>query len=130
MASVHSVITVICLSASVFYSGCASYSTQHIQDTEQRLLSAGFLAHGPDTAERRDLLETLPAHQIVNRQIEGTNYWIYADPTIQKCLYIGNDEANSTFKELLNNQSASYDERYTPQERFNADILSGTNANP
>jgi len=82
MSRAHGFIWVLCLTVSVFYSGCASYNKQHIHDTEQRLLSAGFLAHGPDFAGRRDLLDTLPAHQVVNRQIGGTNWFGYVYPQL------------------------------------------------
>ena len=118
-------LVVICLAGLLGIFGCAGYRAQQFQDTEQRLLAAGFIVQGPDTPERRALLEALPPHQVVRREISGTNYWIYAEPTVQNCLYIGDERANEVYKTLLLYNDAGYDERYTPRERFEADVISG-----
>ena len=72
-------------------SGCQTVLVSHQEDL---LADAGFKATPADTPERQALLTGLPARQIMARAY-GT--YVYADPLVCDCLYIGSDEAYSKY---------------------------------
>ena len=74
---------------------CSACQTpaQRIASREDNLVAAGFVVRPADTAERRQLLEQLPAHKFVRRSKEDTVHYVYADPTVCKCLYVGTQDA-------------------------------------
>ena len=58
--------------------------------TEQLLATEGFQKKVADTPEKLAHLETLtPARKLVARQRNGETYYVYADPAVCKCLYVG-----------------------------------------
>lgn len=58
--------------------------------TEQLLTAAGFLRKVADTPEKLAHLETLtPARKLVAHARNGQLYYVYADPGVCKCLYVG-----------------------------------------
>ncbi len=58
--------------------------------TEQLLTTAGFQKKVADTPAKLAHLEMLtPARKLVARQHDGQVYYVYADPDLCKCLYVG-----------------------------------------
>jgi hypothetical protein len=58
--------------------------------TEQLLTSEGFEKKIADTPQKLAHLETLtPARKLVARRRDGQIYYVYADPAVCKCLYVG-----------------------------------------
>jgi len=58
--------------------------------TEQLLATEGFEKKIADTPEKLAHLETLtPARKLVARQRGGEVYYVYADPAVCKCLFVG-----------------------------------------
>jgi hypothetical protein len=58
--------------------------------TERLLTAAGFLKKVADTTEKLAHLETLtPARKLVAHPRNGQLYYVYADPGVCKCLYVG-----------------------------------------
>ena len=58
--------------------------------TEQLLATEGFEKKIADTPEKLAHLETVtPARKLVARQRNGQVYYVYADPAVCKCLYVG-----------------------------------------
>ena len=58
--------------------------------TEQLLAAAGFQQKAADTPAKLAHLETLtPARKLVAHQRDGHLYYVYADPELCKCLYVG-----------------------------------------
>src|SRR5436309_886371 len=57
---------------------------------EQLLTAAGFDKKVADTPERLAHLERLtPARKLVAHRRDGKLYYVYADPEMCKCLYVG-----------------------------------------
>lgn len=75
------------LASAMALSGCQSLLISH---KEALLESSGFEATPADTPERRALLTGLPAPQFVTAQEGG---YVYADPLVCGCLYVGSAEA-------------------------------------
>jgi hypothetical protein len=82
----------------VVLAGCQS--TQVLQQ-EDDLSAAGFNVHIADTAERQDMLNRLPANQFVQRVSGNSVHYVYADPVVCGCLYIGTQQ---DFDQYVRNQ--------------------------
>jgi hypothetical protein len=57
------------------------------------LAAAGFTLVPASTSQRQTALAALPPHKFVHQVRNGTVLFIYADPTICNCLYVGNQAA-------------------------------------
>jgi hypothetical protein len=73
----------------VVLAGCQS--TQVLQQ-EDDLSAAGFSVRIADTEERQDMLNRLPANQFVQRVSGNSVHYVYADPVVCGCLYIGTQQ--------------------------------------
>lgn len=76
-------------------SGCQSLLISH---REALLESSGFKATPADTPERRALLTALPARQLIPAKGGG---YIYADPLVCDCLYVGSYEAFGKYQAVV-----------------------------
>jgi hypothetical protein len=77
----------------------AACATQRIQNKEDMLAAAGFTLVPANTPQRQASLKTLPPHKFV-RQLHGnTVTYVYADPTICNCLYMGDQAAYGRYRE-------------------------------
>lgn len=70
---------------------------------EGQLAAAGFLMKPANTPARQAMLGRLPAHQFLIRQNGSATHYVYADPLICDCLYVGTQQA---FDQLRANQLA------------------------
>jgi len=62
----------------------------HTLTTEQLLTAAGFRKKVADTPEKLAHIEMLtPARKLVEHRRDGQLYYVYADPDLCKCLYVG-----------------------------------------
>jgi hypothetical protein len=67
-------------------SGC---KTQAIQTREDNLAAAGFSAKPANTPELKAMLNKLPPNKFVIRQNGSVVNYVYADPLVCGCLYVG-----------------------------------------
>jgi hypothetical protein len=84
--------------------GCQS--TQVLQQ-EDDLSAAGFTVIIADTAERQEMMNRLPANQFVQRAGANTVHYVYADPNVCGCLYIGTQQA---FDQYVANQQLDFEQ--------------------
>jgi hypothetical protein len=71
------------------------------QLTEGWLAKAGFRQMPADTPAKLAHLQTLPEHQLVARDYKGQRYYVYADASGCRCLYIGGSQQYQTFQQLM-----------------------------
>jgi len=83
------------LISAVALSGCQSLLVSH---KEALLESSGFKATPADTPERQAMLTSLPARQVV---AGGYDTYVYADPLVCDCLYIGSYAAYSKYQDAV-----------------------------
>jgi hypothetical protein len=88
----------------VVLAGCRS--TQVLQQ-EDDLSAAGFSVRIADTAERLDMLNRLPPNQFVQRVRGNAVHYVYADPVVCGCLYIGTQQ---DFDRYVANLQLSYEQ--------------------
>jgi hypothetical protein len=85
-------------------SGCQS--TQVLQQ-EDDLSAAGFTVIIADTAERQNMMNRLPPNQFVQRVGTDSVHYVYADPEVCGCLYVGTQQA---FDQFVANQRLDFEQ--------------------
>lgn len=78
--------------------GACETQQQVITQREDKLAAAGFVVKPANTPERQAMLARLPAHQFVTRQNGDTIHYVYADPLVCGCLYVGTQQAYDQYK--------------------------------
>jgi len=66
-------------------------------DKEDRLSAAGFKKRSIKTEAQIADFRTIPAHMIRPASYKGKAIYVYADPTICGCLYVGGPAAYNTY---------------------------------
>lgn len=72
--------------------------SQLVAQHEDNLAAAGFLVRPANTAERQAMLKKLPANHFVRRTRGGSTHYVYADPVVCGCLYVGSQQAYDQYK--------------------------------
>jgi Protein of unknown function (DUF3551) len=72
----------------------------HQEATDMHLEDVGFVmrAAAPQQLER---LRSLPPRKFVARSIGGRRYYLYADPDLCKCVFLGDEAAVQSYKDLV-----------------------------
>lgn len=65
---------------------------------ENMLASAGFKAIPPKTPAQVASLQSLPPHKLTRTTQKGKTVWVYSDPTVCGCLYVGNQAAYDAYQ--------------------------------
>lgn len=76
--------------------GCAAA----VEQREDLLSAAGFRVKTASTAERLRSMQALPPHRFTRESLNGREVWVYADPTVCKCLYVGTPDAYQRYQQL------------------------------
>ena len=71
---------------------------QRATEQEDKLSAAGFIVKPANTPERQAMLKKLPAAKFVRRENGDTVHYVYADPVVCGCLYVGTQDAYNRFK--------------------------------
>jgi hypothetical protein len=95
-------------------SGCVS-TRQVVAQNEDNLAAAGFLVRPANTPERQAMLNKLPPHRFVKRVRDDTVHYVYADPLVCDCLYVGNQQAYSRYQRYLQQKQLADEQETTAQ---------------
>jgi hypothetical protein len=93
---------------------CQSQSALVTQN-EDNLAAAGFLVRPANTPERIAMLNRLPPHQFVQRVNGDVVHYVYADPLVCGCLYVGTQQAYSQYKLHQQQQQLADEQLMTAQ---------------
>jgi hypothetical protein len=88
-------LALLCSSGAML--GCQSQSSL-VSEREDNLAAAGFVVRPANTPERQEMLHRLPPHQFVQRVNGDIVHYVYADPLVCGCLYVGTQQAYNQFK--------------------------------
>ncbi len=77
--------------------GCMT-ARQEVAAKEDHLAAAGFIVRPANTPERQAMLNRLPPHQFVQRARGDEIHYVYADPLVCDCLYVGTQQAYNQYK--------------------------------
>ena len=88
--------------------GACTTPQQRVEDKENLLAAAGFTARPANTPERQTMLHSLPPDKFVQRQRGDGFVYLFADPLVCNCLYIGDQVAYGRYRqEVLQRQIAN-----------------------
>ena len=85
------------LVASLALGACA----QVVTNKEDMLAAAGFKPQPADTAQRQAALKSMPGHKLSMQNRKGKIVWVYADPTICNCVYLGDEQAYDAYRRMV-----------------------------
>ena len=94
-------------------SACQSsvQNAQNVQNKEDMLAEAGFVAQPAITPRRLAALKSLPPHRFVRHVKDGRIVYVYGDPTICGCVYFGSPQAFATYRsKVLTRQTVNEDQ--------------------
>lgn len=76
--------------------------------TDMKLEDAGFIARLADTPARIARLNTVPAHKFVRRVKAGRAYYMYVDPDLCKCVYLGDQDAMNNYRAMASKRRQQF----------------------
>jgi len=89
---------------------CTTMQGGEARSVEQMLGAAGFQMKVADTPEKAADLRTFPTRKMTVRRQGAASYYIYADPDVCNCLYVGTETQYQEYQRLLLNKELA-DER-------------------
>lgn len=96
---------------------CAT-EQQVVGDKEDMLAAAGFTIRPANTPERQASLRALPPNRLVRETKGDRVLYLYADPLVCACLYVGDQKAYSAYR-LEAFQRRIADEQQLTAEMYN-----------
>ncbi len=88
------------LAVAAVLAGCVS-PQQLVANQEGMLAAAGFQARPANTAERQAMLGSLPPDRVVSRPEGDRMAYLFADPLVCQCLYVGGPQEWSRYQAIL-----------------------------
>lgn len=89
---------------------------QKIGDKENMLAAAGFKILPANTPARQMALKQLPPNKF-SREIRGDRvFYVYPDPTVCGCLYVGNQNAFGTYRAAVFAKNLADEQAMTANE--------------
>jgi hypothetical protein len=79
--------------------GAGTACDRDIRDKENLLAASGFKATPLSSPARLASFKTLPQHKLSRKIHDGKTFWVYPDPTICACLYVGDQTAYNRYQQ-------------------------------
>jgi len=101
--------------------GCASIRNHQAMEKERLLSAAGFQVKLADTPDKLASLQAMPQRKLVpHTRADGTVFFVYADASACKCLYVGTQKAYQRYQEISLKQQEAEDNRMAAEMNENA----------
>lgn len=88
----------VVLAAGLFGTGADAQQTQ--EATDMRLEDAGFVMRAA-TPQELKRVRLLPPRKFVARTVNGRRYFLYADPDLCKCVFLGDELAMANYQSMV-----------------------------
>ncbi|WP_246504747.1 hypothetical protein [Microvirga antarctica] len=111
--------TAVVVTVALLASACVST----VEQKENMLIAAGFQVKVADTPDKIAALTALPPHKFQMKNQGGQVVYLYADPTICKCLYFGTASAFQAYQQM------AFDQRLADQKLMTATMMQDTQWN-
>jgi hypothetical protein len=103
---------ILALGTALLLSACATPEELAAQQGDQ-LAAAGFIQRPANTPERQAMLHRLPANSFV-REVNGDQVtYVFADPLVCNCLYVGTQDAYSRYQQYVQAKRLVEEQRAT-----------------
>ena len=96
--------------AAVLVGGCTFFQEEEAEQIEPMLSAAGFKMIPANTPARREQLKTLPPLKMLPRTTNGKVFYVFADPDLCKCMYVGDAKQYQEFQKLKLKQQIAVEE--------------------
>ena len=93
----------------------AASACNPVQNKEDMLAAAGFTLVPANTPQRQASLTSLPPHKFVHQVRNNAVVFIYADPTICDCLYVGNQASYDRYRQQVFAQNMANEQQMTAE---------------
>lgn len=103
----------------VILSACQTQQ-QRVTNREDALAAAGFIVRPANTPERQVMLHRLPPNKFVQRVNGDVVHYVYADPLVCGCLYVGTQQAYSQYRQYQQQQQLADEQQITAQSYSDA----------
>lgn len=110
----HPTILALCL----ITSACAT-PQQRAAAQESLLSYSGFTAQPVNTPERSAALTSLPPNKMLQEVHDGSVRYVYADPLVCGCLYLGDQAAYGRYKQEVTKRQLAKEQAEAEQLRQN-----------
>jgi len=87
------------LAVGAMLSACVVRQQEVVRDREDLLAAAGFVVRPANTPARQAALQALPANRFVQQARGNRVVYLYADPLVCNCLYIGDQTAYGRYRQ-------------------------------
>jgi hypothetical protein len=91
---------------------------QAVSEHEDNLAAAGFIIRPANTPQRQAMLNRLPSHKFVQQVRGDTVHFVYADPLVCDCLYVGSQQAYDQYRR------DQHQKRLVDEQQMNAQMYS------
>jgi hypothetical protein len=119
------IIKLISVVLMLAFAGCAMNQNQKAVEMERLLKASGFKMRPADTESKIAQLKELPQRKLVAQNWGGKVRYVYADASICKCAYVGDEEAYKSFQDLARERQITEEERRAAERDNPADMDGG-----
>ena len=102
--------TAISIAVVLLATACAGSGTS-VGGNEDMLAAAGFVPKRGDSPARIAAIKSLPPHRFVMRTTDGKPKYLYADPTVCGCIYVGDQQAYDQYRQNMAARQTTTDEQ-------------------
>ena len=88
-------------SAILFVVAACANSAAEAPTKDDLLAQAGFVRRDVNTQERLAAMKVLPPHQFVVRNSNGSVKYMYADPNVCGCIYVGGQADYDRYRQIM-----------------------------
>jgi hypothetical protein len=92
-------VTFTAISATTLALAACATTAQQVSSKEDTLAAAGFTMLPANTSQRMAELHQLPPNKFVPKTTGDTTQYVYADPVVCNCLYIGDQKAYGAYRQ-------------------------------
>lgn len=96
--------------------GACATKEELVSSKEDMLAAAGFDTVPANTKERRNDMALLPPNKISIRNENGKLVYLYPDPIVCGCLYIGTQQNYGKYKEMMFQKQLADQQQMTAME--------------
>jgi hypothetical protein len=105
----------VALAGLLALTGCNKDGFDAVAKKEDMMIAAGFKFLPANTPERQAMFRQLPPHKFL-KEIKGDKLiYIYPDPTVCVCLYMGNSKAYSAYRKMMFDKNLADEQSMTAQ---------------
>jgi hypothetical protein len=107
--------TLAALGLCVGLAACQS-PQQKVAAKEDMMTAAGFKFVPANTPQRQAQFKQLPPHKFSRQIKDGRTFYVYPDPTVCVCLYVGDQSAYARYRSNVFNQQLADEQAMTANE--------------